>query len=57
MSTIGSIQGGSSQLYANQVALSAARAAQAQAEQALAQATAVQQVMLTSGSGTIDVRS
>ena len=53
--TIGSIQGGSSQVYAHQVALSAARAAAAQAETALAQATAVQQVMLTGGA--VDVRS
>jgi hypothetical protein len=53
--TIGTIQGGSSQLYAHQVALAAARTAEAQAEQALAQATAVRQVMLTSGA--VDVRS
>ena len=53
--TIGTIQGGSSQLYAHQVALAAARTAEAQAEQALAQATAVQRVMITAGA--VDLRS
>ena len=49
--TIGTIQGGSSQLYAHQVALAAARTAEAQAEQALAQATAVAQTMLPASAG------
>jgi len=53
--TIGTIQGGSSQLYAHQVALAAARTAEAQAEQALASATAVKQVMVTARA--VDVRS
>lgn len=53
--TIGTIQGGSSQLYAHQVALAAARTAETQAEQALAQATALKQVMVTAGA--VDLRS
>jgi hypothetical protein len=53
--TIGTIQGGSSQLYAHQVALAAARTAESQAQAALAQATALKQVMLTAGP--VDVRS